>query len=892
MGSKGSFRRLLGIRLSPARQAALDVDEELRLHLELRTEELMSQGMPEKDARREALRAFGDPERARRTLLAPARRHLRRIRVVEWLGDVVRDVRYGARSLLRAPAFAVVAVLTLALGIGATTAMFSVVDAVLLEPLPFPAPEELAMIFEEHEEAPDENNVVNPGNFLDWRERSRAFESMAAIYTFPITVLSGGDPEEVVAQLADAEFFRTLGVAPTMGRVFTAEEGTVEPGDGQVLIVSEWFWRERLGADPQVIGRMIELVGARLQVVGVMPEAANVVVRDVAFWMPSDYSWGNREDMGRFITVIGRLADGVRTEAAEREMRSIAADLQREHPDFNGRWSATVVPLTEHLAGDVRVMMLVVLGAVGVLLLIACVNVANLLLARAATRQTEIAVRASLGAGRARIARGLMLESLVLAAVGGVLGVGFTYFATRLIVAGVPESLRISRLSEVSVDPSVLAFAAAASLLTGILFGMAPVAEAFRSNLSGGLREGSRGSGGGRRTQRTRAALVVAQVALSLVLLAGAGLLLRSLLELQRTELGFRPDQLVTGRVTLSGDRYGDAEARVGFFEEALRSIAALPSVEAVGMIWWLPLSDGLSATGYFLPEQARPASGDMPNTQVQGVQGDIFRALGVPLLRGRLFDERDRADAPRAAIVNRAFAEQSWPGENPIGRRFIMPWNEDLNLEVVGVVGDTRHRGVAEDAEPTVYLPHAQFPQFGSANLMVRASGPAATIERALVERVHAIDPTLAVADVASMREVVADAVARPRLTSLLVALFAAIALVLAAIGIYGIVSYTVAMRAREMGVRRALGARTADVAGMVLRNALRLGGAGVVIGLVAALVATRVLESLLYGVRPGDPLVLAGTSALLLMVTMVAAIVPALRASRVSPSEAIRYE
>ncbi|MGH7445149.1 MAG: ABC transporter permease, partial [Longimicrobiales bacterium] len=338
MESSGSFRRLLGVRLSPARQAALDIEEELRLHLELRTEELMREGMSEEEARREALRAFGDPERASRELLAPARRRMRRMRGLEWLGDIARDVRYGARSLLRAPGFALVAVLTLALGIGATTAMFSVVDAVLLEPLPFPAPEELAMIFEAHEESPDEPNVVNPGNFNDWRARSRAFEAMAAIYTFPVTLLSGDGPEEVVVQLADPEYFRTLGVAPLKGRLFSAEEAAVEPGEGQVVVVSEGFWRSRLGGDPNVIGRMFDIVGRqRVQVIGVMPAALDVVARDVAFWMPSDYSWGNREEMGRFITVIARMADGVAHEAADREMRSIAADLRREYPDFNGR---------------------------------------------------------------------------------------------------------------------------------------------------------------------------------------------------------------------------------------------------------------------------------------------------------------------------------------------------------------------------------------------------------------------------------------------------------------------------------------------------------------------------------------------------------------------------
>jgi predicted permease len=892
MAAFPSFRRLLRVRLSPARQAELDVADELRLHLDLRTEELMAEGMAEEEARREAQRAFGDPERARRELIAPARRRMRRMHAGEWLGDVARDVRHGARSLLRAPAFAAVAVLTLALGIGATTAMFSIVDAVLLEALPFAEPDELAMIFEARDDDPDARNVVNPGNFNDWRARARSFESMAAIYTFPVTLLTGGEPREVVVQLADPAFFGTLGVRPLLGRVFTAEEAAVAPGAGQVVVVSERFWREQMGSSPNAPGQMLELVGSRVEVIGVMPAELDVIAPDAAFWSPSDYSWGNRQDMGRFITVIGRLADGVTLDAAQREMQAIAADLRREAPDFNARWTTNVVALTEHLSGDVRVMMLVVLGAVAVLLLIACVNVANLLLARAATRRTEIAVRASLGAGRGRIARALMLESMVLALCGGAVGVALAYGATRALVASVPDSLRIARLASVSVDASVLLFALAASLLTGLLFGIAPVVEAFRTNLAGMLREGGRGSGGARRARRTRATLVVAQVAMSLVLLTGAGLLLRSLLELQRTDLGFNPQQVVTGRVTMRGERYSDGAARVAFFDQAIASIAALPAVQSAGMIWWLPLSGGASATNYYLPDRPRPVAGQEPITQVQAVQGDVFRALGIPLLQGRAFDARDQAGGARVVIVNRAFAESVWPGESPLGRRVVLPWGEDLDMEVVGVAGDIRHRGVDQPGEPTMFLPHAQFTQFASANLIVRTADAAPGAQREIVERVHDIDPTLAVADVMPMGDVFADAVARPRLTSVLVAVFALLALVLAAVGIYGVVSYTVAQRAREMGVRRALGARTADVAGMVLRDALRLGGAGIGIGVLVALVATRVLESLLYGVRPDDPIVLLGTAALLLGVTVVAALVPAWRAARVSPTEAIRYE
>jgi predicted permease len=417
------------------------------------------------------------------------------------------------------------------------------------------------------------------------------------------------------------------------------------------------------------------------------------------------------------------------------------------------------------------------------------------------------------------------------------------------------------------------------------------VLQAFRTDLVSGLREGARGAGGGRSTRRTRAALVIAEVALSLVLLTGAGLLLRSFVALQRTDLGFDTEQVLTARVTLRGERYDEEAARVAFFGEAIDRIGAEPGVEAAGLIWWLPLSGGISATGYYLPEEPLLNSSDRPVTQVQAVQGNLFRALGIPLLRGRAFDGRDRAGGARVAIVNAALAAQAWPDQDALGRRIVMPWGEDLVMEVVGVVGDTRHTAVGQPAEPTIYLPHEQFPEFASANLIVRTNGSLPAMLAMLADRVHDIDPMLAVADAMPMRAVVSDAVARPRLTSLLVGLFAALALVLAAVGIYGVVAYTVALRQRELGVRRALGAQTGDVARMVVLDALRLGGAGTALGVAAALATTRVLESLLYGVQPGDPVVLAATAVTLLAVTLLAALVPALRAARVSPTEAIRY-
>jgi predicted permease len=885
------FRRLLRVPGSAARQAARDIEEEVSVHLDMRTEELMAEGMSEEEARREAVRAFGDPERAKRDLMAPERRRLRRVRAGEWLSDVARDVRHSARSLLRAPAFTLVAVLTLALGVGATTALFSVIDAVLLEPLPFPEPDELAMVFEAREDrGADDRNVVNPGNYKDWLARARSFETMAAMFATPVTVLSGGQPREVSLHLVHQDFFRTLGVSPRLGRTFTAEEAALPPGEAQVVVLSDRFWRDHMGGDPNVIGRTLELVGSSAQIIGVMPPSVEVVSRDAAFWMPTDYEWGTRG--GRFITVVARRADGVSHEAAEREMISIAAALREENPEFNARWSANVVPLTEHLSGDVRLAMLIVLAAVGVLLLIACVNVANLLLARAATRRTEIAVRSSLGAGRARIARGLLVESLVLASVGGVLGVGVAFLATQALVAGVPESLQIARLRDVDIDGSVLLFAAIATIATGLLFGIAPVVEAFRTDLAGSLREGGRGGGAGQRARRTRAVLVVAEVALSLVLLAGAGLLLRSLMELQRTDLGFDPANAVSARVTLRGDRYAEPGSRPAFFAEALQSIGSAPGVEAAGMIWWLPLSGLWSATDYYHPDRPRPAPGEEPGTQVQAVQGDIFEAFGIPLLQGRTFDSRDVAGGAGVVIINRAFAERAWPGENPIGRRLVLPWGEDLALEVVGVVGDMRHKGVDQTGEPSMFLPHAQFQQLVSGHLIVRGVGSTASLQRIVAERVAHIDPTLALADMMPLSDVVSDAVARPRLTSLLVAAFAGLALLLAAVGIYGVVSYAVTLRARELSVRRALGAQTGDVTRMVVLDALRLGGAGVAIGVLIAFLSTRVLESLLYGVKPADPVVFASTAALLLTVTALAALLPAVRASRVSPAEAMRNE
>lgn len=892
VSGRDRLRGLLRIPLPARQQAAADLREEFELHLALRAEELEAEGLSPEEARAEALRLFGDPERVRRDLLRAATRHVREQRGREAVWNMVRDIRFAARSLLRSPAFTAVAVATLAVGIGANTAIYSVVDAVLLEPLPVPQPERLAMIFEAHgERGPEDRNVVNPANFVDWRARSETFQSMAAVFTMAVTVLRTGEAREVPAQLVHTDFFRVMGVPPHLGRTFAEEEGAGEPESPQGVVLSHGFWREYFGGDPAVVGQSLELVGGRAEVIGVMGPELEFFAPNVAFWMPTDFAWASRS--GRFARVVGRLAPGASMEAAESEMVSIMAALATEYPESNTRWSANVVPLDEYVKGDVRPALLVLLGAVGVLLLVTVVNVANLLLVRAASRRTEVAVRASLGAGRVRIVRELLTESLLLSAVGAALGVALAFAVTRVLVTALPAALDVPRLGDATVDAGVLVFAAALAGVTGAVFGLAPALDAFRSDLIGQLREGGRGGGGGQRARRLRSAIVVSEVALSLVLLIGAGLLLRSFLELQRTDLGLEPGNVVTGRVTMQGERYAEDEARITFLRRSIESVGALPEVRAAGAIAWLPLAGGWSGDGFYLPEDPPPtSSSDTRPTEVQAVAGDVFTALGMRLVRGRRFTEADAAGGRDVVIVNEALAEATWPGEDPIGKRMILTWGELIPREVVGVVGDIRQRGVEQEGRPASYLPYAQFPEFGGMTLIVRTTPGSEGVGRQVVRRIQEIDPQMAVADLKDLGEVVSEAIARPRLTSFVVAAFAALALLLAALGIYGVMAYAVSLRRQELGLRQALGARAADVARLVLRDALLLAAIGVAIGAGLAAAGARVLSSQLYQVSARDPAVFLGMPALLVAIALAAAAIPALRAARVRPTLAIRDE
>ena len=886
-------RRILRVPRPAGQQAAADLDAEIELHLALRAAELEAEGLSPEEARAEALRRFGDLPAVRREMLQETTRRMRATRRREWASDMIRDIRYAARSLVRSPAFTALALVTLALGIGATTAIYSVVDAVLLEPLPVPEPERVAMVWEAHEgEEGSEHNLVSPANYRDWRERSETFSSLAAIFDLPVTLLADGEAREVVMQLADPALFRVLGVKPRLGRVFSPEEGRAPPGGATVVVLSHGFWMRHFGGDRDVLGREIDLVGGRVEVVGVMGPDLDFFAPDVDFWMPTDFAWGNRTDMGRFIRVVGRLAPGATMGAAEAEMAAISSSLAEGYPAFNAQWSARVVPLDEQVKGDVRPALLVVLAAVGVLLLVTVVNVANLLLVRAASRRTELAVRASLGAGRGRILRELLTESLLLSLTGGLLGAGLAWLATRALVVGMPESLRVPRLDQATVDLDVLGFAALVAILSGAIFGLAPAFHAFRSDLLGLLREGRGSGGGGRSVRRLRVAIVVGEVALSLMLLIGAGLLVRSFGKLRGADLGIQVEDVLTARVTLRGAGYREGEARATFVDRAVESLGALPQVRAAGAISWLPLTGAWTTTGYYLPDRPRPGPGELPGTEVQAVAGEVLDALGIPLLRGRTFTRADAAGGGRVALVNEAFAEANWPGGDPLGRRVVLPWGADeLLLEVVGVVGDVRQREVAAEGRPGLFVPYRQLPEFASLNLVVRSPNGGALAPEVRA-RVQELDPDMAVADLTTMRNVVGEAVARPRLVSLLVASFAVLAALLAALGIYGVLAYAVSLRSHELSIRQALGARARDVAGLVIREALVLVGVGVTLGALASLAAVRVLSSQLYQISPRDPAVFVGMPVIVLVIGALAGAVPALRAARVSPSRSLREE
>ena len=874
--------RLFGFRRRTEMDARLR--DEMRFHLEMAIEQNVRAGMAPDDARHAALVAFGG-----RDLWSEAARDEYRSRYLE---ELARDVRYAARSLRHSPAFTIAAVATLALSIGATTSMFSVVNAVLLRALPYPEPDRVVVLCEHNVANPDARpcNTLNPANFLYWRDVSKSFESLGAFVDVDGSVAAPQlDAIAVRVRLANAGVFTILGARASAGRLFTE---TDDRSDGpNVMVASHAFWQRYFGGDPTIIGKQVLLNSRTYTVVGVTAPGFGIY-DPVDVWVPMRFTAQHRTAGGRYLRGIARLAPGVSVERADGEMELMAAQRARDVPQLDNNWSALVMPLRENLVGGSRRALWILLGAVGFLLVIACVNVANLLLARAADREREVAVRISLGAAPTRIVRQLLTESVVLALISAVLGLAIAVKGTQALVALVPSGISVQSLAEVSVDWRVLAFTFAVALITGIVFGLAPAYHAVRGDAQESLKSGGRGgSSVSRSSARLRNALVVAEMSLALVLLAGAGLMVRSLASLERVPLGFDPENVLTARVSLPGARYPNDTIRLAFFRNAEQRIAALPGVRAVGAISFLPLSGQRSANGFNVEGRPPTAPGAEPVGDMRAVTPGYFRAMGIAIKNGRGLEESDVADSPAVGVVSETLARTFWPNESAVGHYLLYEWNGNERVRIVGVAADVHHGGADQAAYMEIYRPLAQFP-YAAMTLVVRGSGDPASYIAPLRNAVHSIDPGIPLAEARTMNELVSQSLGRTRLSTMLFSMFGALGLLLAAVGIYGVMSYTVQQRRHEIAVRMALGARGGDVVRMVVRRGAQLVLVGLVVGTIGGLAGARLMEKLLFGVTPGDRATFVAIAAILGGVGLLAAYIPARRATRVDPVSVLRQE
>ena len=801
--------------------------------------------------------------------------------------DLLQDIRYGARMLRKSPGITSVAVLSLALGIGAISTIFSFVNGIMLRPLPYPKPERLVLL----DETALKRGVISMGvsfpNFLDWRQQNNSFEDIACYDTGGFAIAGGAEPEQLKGAFVNQGLFEILGVAPILGRTFTADED--QPDHDLVVILSYALWQRRFGADPKILGQTLLLNNRPRVVIGVMPPGFQFPeVADA--WgplalTPKSYT---RTDHG--LETIARLKPGVTLEQAQAEMISIASNIEQQNPVTNEGLSVNVTSLRASLVGDYKKALLILLGVVGFVLLIACVNVANLLLARATARQKEIAIRAALGANRKRIFRQLLTESLMLGLIGGAIGLVLALWGMDLLLAAIP--IDIPFWMKFDLDGRVLGFTFACSLLTGFVFGTAPALEASNPDLNETLKEGGR-SGAGRGRHRLRSLLVVAEIALSLVLLVGAGLMMRSFISLQNVDAGIHPEGVLTMSLGLPGAKYREPEKRIAFFQQLLERVRALPGVQSAGTVSNLPLSGNL--WGRSLTVEGRPvlSVGEAPAINHCVISPNYLSAMGIVILKGRDFDDRDTKDAMKVTIIDERLAREYWPDEDPLGKRvrFGPPEDNEPWHTIVGVVRDVRHERLDAQTRKSVYLPFAQMP-LGRSSLAIRSGGRPENLIGAVRNQVRELDSDLPLVRIMPMTEVVARSVWQPRLYTALFGVFAAVALILATVGIYGVMSYSVTQRTREIGLRMALGAQRHDVLGLVVGQGIMLAAIGVGVGLAAALMLTRLMSSLLFGVTATDPITFATVSVLLAGVAVGACFIPARRATKVDPMIALRYE
>ncbi|MCM3901012.1 MAG: ABC transporter permease [Pyrinomonadaceae bacterium] len=801
-----------------------------------------------------------------------------------------KDIRYGIRSLAKHPGFAAIAVITLALGIGANTAIFSVVNAVLLRPLPYHQPERLLRVWETNLARGGELEMTSLSNLLDWRRQNRSFQDLAAWQRLSSLTLTSQTPAlQLRSSFVSANYFSLLGVPAALGRTFAVEESTA--GHTRVVVISDELWRRQFGSNPQMIGTKILIEKENFEIIGVMPRGFKSPAGEAELWVPMNFQPNDIDRGQTYLQVIGRLKPDFTLAQAQADMDGVATQLAAQFPNSNRGRGIRLVSLAEQTVGSVRRALLIVLGGVGLVLLIACANVANLFLVRAAQRQHEIAIRAALGASSRRLVRQLLSEASIVALCGGMLGLFAAVWALELLKAFAAGQL--PRLDEIGIDRPTLIFTIAASLITGLLSGLAPALYVCRPNLNDALKDsGSRTQTGGWRRNRLQSAFVVAQVAVALVLLSGAGLLIRSFVQLVKVNPGFTADGLLVARIAL-GDEYRQNNKQVNYFRELTNRLRRLPGVNEAGAATVLPMNPfGIDFdVPYHRAEQAEPPRAAAPKAKFRAVTPEYFQAMEMPLHKGRGFVEQDRHDSPRVLIVNQMLAERVWRAENPVGKQLRFFWADWQTYEVVGVVGNTKSYGLVEDYQPELFVPDAQIP-YTVMNVVIRTTGdPSASaveVRRVILE----LDPYRPPHSIVAMRDLISDSIARERFAMTWLGVLAAIALVLASVGIYSVISHVTAQRTREVGIRLALGAQTSDVLRLVVLKGMKLTLIGVVIGFASALGLTRLIGSLLFGVTSSDLMTFISASALLIVVALLACYVPARRATKVDPLVALRYE
>jgi putative ABC transport system permease protein len=861
-----------------------EIGSELHFHIERQVEENILAGMNPQEARRAASREFGGVEQVKE--------ECRDTRRANYLENLLKDVRYGFRMLRKSPSFTFFAVAVLALGIAANSAIFSIADAILVRPLPYRDANRLVMIWEDSSAYGFPKDTPAPGNFSDWKSRNQVFEDVAAISDGSFNLTGSGNPENLIGKWATANLFSVLGVSPALGRDFRPEDDV--PGAPAVALLSHGLWLRRFGGDPRIVGKEISLNNEKCTVIGVMKRGAQFPDRETDLWVPSRFTTAqlaNRRN--HFLQVVARLKPRVSLRTANANLATIASQLEKENPDSNAKVGAFAVPLREELAGDVRPAIFMLLGAVCFVLLIACANVANLLLSRATGRRREMAMRIALGATRARVIQQMLTESILLSIFAGVAGLLFSIWGTKFLATLIPTG--IAPMTGTGVDGRVLLFTLAISLATGIVFGIIPASRVSQFQLAHSLKQGGGRSGVGSGGHRLRDALVISEVALAIVLLTGAALMIRSLENLYHLDPGFRADHVLVMRTPLPRQKYEAFAARAAFYEQVLERVEGLPGVVAAGYTTWVPLTNAGGATGITIEGKPEPAPADVLVPNIRIISRDYTRALQMKLMEGRLFESRDAAGTLPVALINQTMARNYWTGEDPAGKRFKVggyseksPW-----LTVIGIVGDVHQAGLAVPARAEMYLPYQQEDLgFEPEYLAVRTAGDPMALGEIVRQQIWAVDKEQPVAGMMPLEDLVDENLASRKMQASLLSGFAGLALLLVTLGIYAVLSFAVTQRTQEIGVRVALGAQPGDVLRMIFSQGFRLFLMGAALGLAAAFVLSRALVHLLFGVSAYDPASFAGVTILLAAVALLACYVPARRATRVDPLIALRYE